>query len=100
MPYDQFAREAQAAEEIRGRDPVKRAVVMVAVVDQPPYGVGASLQMKLMSDNAKSSQLANSLGSRPTIHRRFSQRAETGGCEEQAGSVHHLASERFLQRNC
>jgi hypothetical protein len=90
--------EAQAAEEIRRRDPVKRAIVMAAVVISAVLVWSASLQVKLMSENANSSRLEHSLGSRTNEYTQIlSNERKLVDARNKLEMLHLLATDRFLQ---
>jgi hypothetical protein len=89
--------EAQAAEEIRRRDPAKRAMLIAVVIVMAVLVWSGSLQMKLMSDNAKLSRLQTSLNTRTNEYAQIldSQQklAETEG---KLKALHRVAADRFL----
>jgi hypothetical protein len=92
--------EAQALEEIRRRDPAKRAVLIAVVLVMAVLVWSGSLQMKLMSDNAKLSRLQTSLNMRTNEYLQIlnsqKQLAETDG---KLTALHQITTNRFLQAN-
>jgi hypothetical protein len=92
--------EAQALEEIRRRDPAKRAVLIAVVLVFAVLVWSGSLQMKLMSDNAKLSRLQTSLNNRTNEYLQIlnsqKQLAETDG---KLAALHQMTTNRFLQAN-
>ncbi len=90
--------EAQAAEEIRRRDPVKRAIVMASVLVGAVLVWSASLQVKLLSDSGESSRLQNSLGSKTNDYVKIlGDERKLTETKNKLDSLRHLATDRFLQ---
>lgn len=90
--------EAQALEELRRKDPVKRAVyVAVSLVVMVLIWI-SSRQVKIMADNARLANLESRLSSRTNQYSQILQNKQTlQQVKDKLAALHNLASERFLQ---
>lgn len=90
--------EAQALEELRRKDPVKRAALVGACLVAMVLIWISSLQVKIMADNAHLASLESRLNSRTNQYSQILQNKQTlQQVQDKLSALHHLASERFLQ---
>ena len=89
--------ESQAAEDLRRRDPVKRAILVAVCLIAMVLVWISSLQLKIMSENSRLGDLEHQLGTRTNDYARVlsSQRA-LEDLNEKLKALNRLASERFL----
>jgi hypothetical protein len=92
--------ESQAAEEIRRRDPVKRAIWVAICIVVLVLVWSSSLQVKIMSNNGKLSALENQLSSKTNEYAKVleNQRklVEVNG---KLASLNQMAAGRYLEAN-
>ena len=92
--------EAQAAEEQRRRDPVKRAVLVAICLVLLVLVWGGSLQVKLMSYKARLNGLEAKLNSQTNSFQQIqSNQAKLNVINQKLGALHQLATNRFLIAN-
>lgn len=92
--------EAQALEEIRRRDPVKRAIYIAVALVVMALVWCSSLQVKILADNGKLSNLEASLSSRTNQYSKIiSNKKKLAEVNEKLAALNRLAVERFLQAN-
>lgn len=92
--------EAQAAEELRRRDPVKRAIwVAVVLVSAMLVWIG-SLQVKIIADKANLGNLEARLSSRTNqFVQILNNKSTLDGMNEKLGALNRLVTNRFLEAN-
>src|ERR1700741_2951130 len=89
--------EAQAAEELRRRDPVKRAGLVAVVLVLAVLVWSGSLQVKLISDNAKLSRLESSLSARTNqYHQILADEAKLTEIKAKLVALQSMTRSRFL----
>jgi len=92
--------EALAAEDMRRRDPAKRAGYIAALLVCAVLIWSASLQMKLVADNVKLSHLQSSLNAHTNEYAlTMADAAKLGEVNDKLESLHRLTTNRFLQAN-
>jgi hypothetical protein len=92
--------EAQAAEEQRRRDPVKRAVLVAVCLVLLVIIWGGSLQVKLMTYNARLNGLEAKLYSQTNSFQQIqSNQAKLNVINQKLGALRQLATNRFLIAN-
>jgi hypothetical protein len=90
--------EAQAAEELRRRDPAKRASWMAGVIVFAVLVWSGSLQMKLMSDNGRLTRLESSLSNKTNGYVVvISNQQALASVQAKLDALQRLATNRFLQ---
>ena len=92
--------EAQAAEELRRKDPVKRALlVAVGLVVVVLVWIG-SLQVKILADNSHLNSLESRLNSRTNQYTKIIQNKDSlQTVDGKLTALNHLAAQRFLEAN-
>lgn len=92
--------EAQAAEELRRRDPVKRAIyVAVCLVVMVLVWI-SSIQVKILADSSRLNNLQASLNSRTNQYTRILQNKDSlQTVDGKLTALNHLAADRFLEAN-
>jgi hypothetical protein len=89
--------EAQAAEERRRRDPVKRAVVIAVCLIAMVLVWISSLQLKIMADNSKLGNLEHQLNGRTNEYNHvLNSQKQLADVNDKLKALNRLASERFL----
>jgi hypothetical protein len=92
--------EALAAEELRRRDPAKRAGVIAVLLVCAVLVWSASLQMKLVADNVKLGHLQSSLNGRTNEYAQvMADQAKLAEVNDKLENLHRLTTNRFLQAN-
>lgn len=92
--------EAQAAEEQRRRDPVKRAVLVAVCLVVLVLVWGGSLQVKLMTYNVRLNGLETKLNSQTNTFQQIqSNQAKLNVINQKLGALQQLATNRFLVAN-
>jgi hypothetical protein len=92
--------EAQALDEIRRRDPAKRAILIAVLLVVAVLVWSGSLQMKLMSDNAKLNRLQSSLNNRTNEYAQIiDSQKQLAEVEGKLSALNQITSNRFLQAN-
>ncbi|HEX4644144.1 MAG TPA: hypothetical protein VH598_00890 [Verrucomicrobiae bacterium] len=92
--------EAQAAEEQRRRDPVKRAVLVAVGLVFLMLVWGGSLQVKLITYNVRLNGLETKLDSQTNAFQQIqSNQAKLNVINQKLGALHQLATNRFLAAN-
>jgi hypothetical protein len=92
--------ESLAAEEMRRRDPAKRAGYIAVLLVCAVLIWSASLQMKLVADNVKLGHLQSSLNSRTNEYAQImADQAKLAEVNDRLDSLHRLTANRFLQAN-
>jgi hypothetical protein len=92
--------EAQAAEELRRRDPAKRALMMAGVLIGAVLIWSGSIQVKLITDNVKMNQLQASLNSRTNEYATIlSNQRKLIEVEAKLSALQRLSTNRFLYAN-
>jgi hypothetical protein len=90
--------EAQALEEIRRRDPVKRAIAVAICLVLMVLVWSSSLQLKIMTDNGKLTNLQASLSSRTNQYAQILiNKKKLGEYNEKLSALNQLAANRYLQ---
>jgi hypothetical protein len=89
--------EAQAAEELRRRDPVKRAIWGAAVLVAVMLVWSGSLQFKVMLAKSALSQIEGQMNSHATEYQQvLNNRSKNAALNEKLGKLRLLAADRFL----
>jgi hypothetical protein len=89
--------EAQAAEDLRRRDPVKRAGLIAVVLVLAVLVWSGSLQVKLISENAKLSRLESSLSARTNqYHQILANEARLTEVKGRLAALQNMTRDRFL----
>ncbi|MCU0782626.1 MAG: hypothetical protein MUF81_00990 [Verrucomicrobia bacterium] len=89
--------EAQAAEELRRRDPVKRALWLAGLLVSVMLVWSSSLQVKTMLVQRDLSRVENKIGSRTNEYQQVLDfQKKTADIEMKLGALHQLATNRFL----
>jgi hypothetical protein len=92
--------ESQAAEEIRRRDPVKRAIWVAICVVVLVLVWSSSLQVKIMSENGKLSSLENKLNSKTNDYARvLDNQKKLVEIDGKLTSLNQMAAGRYLEAN-
>jgi hypothetical protein len=92
--------ESQAAEEIRRRDPVKRAIWVGVCVVVMVLVWSSSLQVKIMADSGHLSNLEGKLASHTNEYTRILENEhKLAESNEKLKALNELAARRFLQAN-
>lgn len=90
--------EAQAVEEIRRRDPVKRSIyVAVCLIIMVLVWI-SSLQVKIMADDSRLGNLQSRLSSKTNEYNQIlNNKQKLGEVNDKLAALNKLAAERFLQ---
>jgi hypothetical protein len=89
--------EAQAAEEIRRKDPVKRTIYAAVFVVILVLVWSSSLQVKVMTENSKLSNMEATLSSRTNEYQVIiSNKKKLDEANERIAALHRLTANRFL----
>jgi hypothetical protein len=92
--------EAQAAEEIRRKDPVKRTIWLAVIVVILVLVWSSSLQVKVMTQNAKLGNLEAKLSSRTNEYQLIiSNKKKLDDANDKVAALQRLAASRFLYAN-
>jgi hypothetical protein len=92
--------EALAAEDLRRRDPAKRAGYIAVLLVVAVLIISASLQMKLVTDSVKLNHLQSSLNARTNEYAvTMADAAKLGEVNGKLESLRNLTANRFLQAN-
>jgi hypothetical protein len=92
--------ESQAAEELRRRDPAKRALWFALLLVVFVLVWSASLQVKLLSDNGRLARLQDSLSNKANGYAQVMSNAqELAQANAKLAALHSLTTNRFLQAN-
>jgi hypothetical protein len=92
--------ESQAAEELRRRDPAKRALWMASVLVGAVLIWSGSLQVKLLSDNGRLARLQDSMSNKANGYAQVMSNAqELAQANAKLDALHSLTTNRFLQAN-
>jgi hypothetical protein len=90
--------EAQAAEDVRRRDPVKRSLYVASALIVMILVWISSLQVKIMTDNGRLSNLEAGLSSRTNQYTKILANKETLiDVSAKLASLNYLSANRFLQ---
>ena len=90
--------EAQAAEELRRRDPVKRAIIGGIVLVSAMLVWMGSLQVKIIADHANLSNLEARLSSRTNqFVQILNDKTNLDGITEKLGALNRMVTNRFLE---
>ncbi|MGA2867418.1 MAG: hypothetical protein ABSF95_23335 [Verrucomicrobiota bacterium] len=92
--------EAQAAEEMRRRDPVKRALVVAVVFISLMLMWSSSLQLKVMLAKSSLNRVEGQIGARTNQYRNvLDNEKKIKEIKDRLGALQHLAANRFLNAN-
>ncbi len=92
--------EAQAAEELRRRDPAKRAGYIAALLVLFVLVWSGSIQMRLITENVKLNRLQASLNARTNDYAQIiADQAKLGEVNGKLEKLNRLTTNRFLQAN-
>ena len=90
--------EAQAAEELRRRDPVKRAALVAGALVIMMLVWISSLQVKIMADNSQLANLQSTLYSHTNEYNKVMEnKRRLEDVDDRLLSLNHLAAARFLE---
>ena len=90
--------EAQAAEELRRRDPVKRAIIGGIVLVSAVLVWMGSLQVKIIADHTNLANLEASLSSRTNqFVQILNDKTNLDGITEKLGALNRMVTNRFLE---
>ena len=89
--------EAQAAEELRRRDPVKRAIWVAVLLVAAILAWGSSLQLKAMLANSELSRVQGEMNSLTNeYHRVVESRKKSAEIKQKLSALRQLTANRFL----
>ena len=92
--------EAQALEELRRRDPVKRSIAVAVCLVIMVLVWSSSLQVKILADNGKLSNLEAGLSSRTNQYAQILiNKKKLVELNQKLASLNQLAASRYLQAN-
>src|SRR5438309_330883 len=92
--------EAQAAEEMRRRDPVKRSIWISATLVIAMLGWSASLQLKAMVAKRELAKIEGQMGSFKTDYTQVMENKRKGDeIQHKVSALEQLTASRFLQAN-
>src|ERR1700748_2611532 len=92
--------ESQALEEVRRRDPVKRAIYAGVCVVVLVLVWSSSLQVKIMADNGRLSNLENKLNSQTNDYVRvLDNQKNLVDVNEKLTALNQIAANRYLEAN-
>jgi hypothetical protein len=92
--------EAQAAEEIRRRDPVKRAIWVAIVIVAGVLCWSSLLQARIITDNSRLSNLSGKLNSRTNQYTQIlADKQHLVDASAKLAALNRFATKRFLQAN-
>ena len=90
--------ESQAAEEIRRRDPVKRAIMVAICIVVMVLVWSSSLQVKIMADNGRLGSLEAKLDGKTNEYVQvLESQKKLAEAKSKLEALNHLAAGRFLQ---
>jgi hypothetical protein len=90
--------ESQAAEELRRKDPVKRAIWVGVCIVVLVLVWSSSLQVKIMAENGRLATLENQLNSKTNEYSKvLESQKKLAEIDSKLAALNHMAADRFLQ---